>query len=147
MDKLIKASGRISVDEKRGRVALEVGGGIIDYYNWFITNRLWVKLQRPLYGGHITLVSPNFHKKIDWKYANSLKGKRFSYYYDPFLMRGGKRKGFLMFYLKVHSVDLELIKKRLGVVEPSTYQGLHLTISNGKGGITPSWPQMIEVSS
>lgn len=143
--KLIKASGRISVDQKRGRVALEVGGGILDYYSWLVTREYWIKMGKPLHSGHITIGNPNFHKKIDWKYANSIKGKRVSFYYDPVLVRGGQTKGFLMFYLSVYSVDIEMIKKRLGIVELPSYYGMHLTICTGKGVAVPWWPSMIKI--
>jgi len=145
---LIKASGRISVDKERGRVALEMGRGIVDYYQSFLEKIYWVKFSSPRYSAHISLFNPKFNRNIDWKYAESLKGKRVSFYYDPDMVRGGRMKGFVMYYFKIYSVELEIEKKKMGIVEPESYRGLHLTLGQvGKNGgaVQMYWPEMITI--
>jgi hypothetical protein len=142
---MLKAMGTISVDASRSRIVVDVSQDMVDYYDWFIQKHYWIQLQKPLHGAHITITNSKFHKDVRWDLAKDYHGKPIEFEYDPYLIQGGFTKGFIMFYLKVFSDEIDQMKQELGIREREGYRGLHLTISNGKGGVRPYWPKMIEV--
>ncbi len=142
---MLKAKGRIKVDQKKSRVVVETSDDIIGLYDWFIRKQYWIRLGTPLHGAHITIVLPSRHGDIDWHNAKKYDGQEIEFEYDPYLIRGGYTKGFIMFYLKVASKDIDKIKEDLKVVETETYKGLHLTVATGKGCVRPYWPEIIEI--
>jgi len=145
---LVKAEGKIYVkcQNGRGRVVVNVSEDFTKYYNWFITKKYWVSLGTPMYAPHITLANSKFHPVIDWNKASKWRNKSVKFEYDVDMVQGGFLKGFIMFYIKVFSQELDEIKNDLGIVEGPNYKGLHITIANSKGtNMQPYWPKMIEV--
>jgi hypothetical protein len=104
---MLKAKGTIRVESKKSRIVVETGSGILDFYGWLISKKYWIKLQKPLHDAHITLASEKFHKDVDWKKAEYYDGEEIEFEYDPYLVRGGYTKGFIMFYLKVYSEAID----------------------------------------
>jgi hypothetical protein len=98
-----------------------------------------------MYGAHVTVGNTKFHSRIDWDAAKAFDGKRVSFQYDEYVIRGGQTKGYDVFYVKVYSDELDAIKRDSGIVESSTYRGLHVTIANSKGTLPKYWPEMIEI--
>ena len=143
---MLKVKGIIKVEESKSRIVVETSQDIIDYYNFFITRQYWIRLQKPLHEAHVTIANVKFHDNIDWKKAQKYHNKEIVFEYDPYLIRGGYTKGFVMFYLKVFSEEIDKIKKDLDIIERDTYKGLHLTVATSKNSvIRPYWPEMIEV--
>lgn len=143
---LVKAEGKIVVESHKGRVVVDVSPDFTRYYNWHITKKYWVSLGTPMHKPHITLANNKFHPRINWKKALNYKDKTIEFEYDVDMMQGGFRKGFIMFYIKVFSEELNDIKDKLGIIEGPNYKGLHITIANSKGtNMQPYWPKMIEV--
>jgi hypothetical protein len=145
---MLKAKGTIRVDSSKSRIVVETGSDILDYYHFFIQREYWINLQKPLHDAHITVANEKFHKDVDWKKAEYYDGEEIEFEYDPYLVRGGYTKGFIMFYLKVYSEELDKMKKELNIVDSEGYRGLHLTVANGKNGnVQPYWPEMITVKN
>lgn len=146
---LVKAEGKIFVEKgknDRGRVVVNVSNDFSNYYNWFITRKYWVSLGTPMFKPHITLANSKFHTDIDWKKALRWNNKPVEFEYDVDMIQGGFLKGFIMFYIKVFSQELDNIKNDIGIVEGPNYKGLHITIANSKGtNMQPYWPKMLEI--
>lgn len=143
---MLQAMGKISVEPHRGRIVLDVSPDFVKLYYWFITTHYWIRMGTPMHGSHVTIFSEKHHSKVDWSKAVWYDKKEIEFEYDPYLIEGGYRKGFLMYYLKVFSAEIDQMKKRLGIVDGEAYRGLHLTVANGKNGsVFPDWPKMIEV--
>ena len=147
---LLKARGTIRVDSSKSRIVVEMGSDILDYYHFFISKTYWIRLQKPLHGAHISIALASKHKKVNWQRAEYYDGEEIEFEYDPYLIRGGYTKGFIMFYLKVYSEAIDKIKKELNIVDSEGYRGLHLTIGNTlKSGSKPLlyWPELITIKN
>ena len=103
-------------------------------------------MNTPLHGAHVTIYSQKHHKNVNWKKAVWYHKKEIEFEYDPKIIEGGYNKGFLMYYLKVHSQEIDQMKKKLGIVDGERYRGLHLTLANSKSNsVFPDWPKTIEL--
>jgi len=143
---MLKASGKILVEPHKGRMVLDVSQDLVELYYWFISKHYWIRMNRPMHGAHITLYSQKHHKKINWGKAVYYHGKSVEFEYDEDIVEGGYIKGFLMYYLRVYSEELDKIKKKIGIVDGERFRGIHLTIANGKSNsVFPDWPKMIEL--
>lgn len=148
---MLKSTGIIDVQPHKGRMVVDVGFDFVKLYNWFIMKQYWIKMNTPMHGAHITIASPVLHKlsKENWRKAiDQYHKKTVDFTYDEYIVEGGYKKGFIMYYLRVYSDELDAIKKELGIVDGNNYRGLHLTIGNlGKSGsvIQTSWPEMITI--
>lgn len=145
---MLSAIGKITVQPKKKRIVLDVSPDFIRLYYWFITKHYWIRMGTPLHGSHITIYSEKHHQgsDVDWKSAITYHGHDVEFQYDPYLIEGGYRKGFLMYYLKVVSPHIDAMKHKLGIVDGDAYKGLHLTVANSKGdNLFPDWPKMIEI--
>ena len=140
---MLKSQGIIKVDPSNGRIVVDVSRDFIEYYNYFITREYWIKLHLPLHGSHITIANKKLHAGVKWDSAMKYHNRIVEFEYDEYLIRGGYTKGFIMFYIKVYSVMIDNMKKDLKIVERPDYRGLHITISNGKSGVSLYWPEMI----
>ena len=143
---MISAMGTISVEPHKGRIVLDVSNDFVRLYYWFISKHYWIRMNTPMHGAHITVYNTKFHDKVNWKKAVWYDKKEVEFTYDPYVIEGGYRKGFLMYYIKVFSKDLDKMKEKLGISDGEGYRGLHLTIANSKNGsVFPDWPKMIEI--
>lgn len=143
---MISAKGTISVESHKGRIVLDVSDDFVKLYYWFISKHYWIRMNTPMHGAHITLANNKYHSKINWRKALWYDKKEVEFTYDPYIIEGGYRKGFLMYYIKVFSDELEKMKKNIGINDGDGYRGLHLTIANSKNGsVFPDWPKMIEL--
>ncbi len=149
--KVLKAEGKIKVDVKAKRLTVEMSRDFTDYYIWFLERKYWIRFNSPRYGTHITVINKEYHSGMyDW---NDLKSKyhnkTVSFEYDEDMVRGGAKKGFIMFYMKVYSKELDQIKKTAGIKEGDKFKGLHITVATaGKSGskIVDYWPQGITIA-
>jgi hypothetical protein len=145
---MLSATGTLTVEPHKGRIVLDVSPDFVDYYGWHIRKKYWCYVNTPLHGSHITLVTPKFHKNINWDKAIHWDKKVVDFDYDPYIIEGGYTKGFIMYYLKVYSEELERMKEKLRIVENDGYKGLHLTLGSlNKSGTKPRlyWPEMIKI--
>jgi len=143
---MLKAIGKISVEPNRGRIVLNVSPDFVKLYYWFISKHYWIKMNQPLHGSHVTIFSEKHHSKVNWNKAMWYHGKTLEFEYSANIKEGGYTKGFLMYYMLVFSSDLDQLKKKLGIVDSSNRNNLHITIANSKGNnVYPDWPQMIEI--
>lgn len=143
---MLSATGILSVEPHKGRIVVNVSNDFVSYYNWFITKKYWVKFATPKYGAHITVANTDrFHKNVNWSKAIHCNNKPITFEYDNYIVRGGQRKGYDVFFVRVYSKELVDLKKKIGIVENAGYQGLHLTISNSKGTLPDYWPDTIKL--
>lgn len=142
---MLTTHGILSVQPHKGRIVVDVSNDFVQYYNWFITKKYWIKFAAPMYGAHITVANTTFHDRINWQKALFSNNKPIEFQYDEYIVRGGQRKGYDVFFVRVYSEELVELKKKWGVVEKANYQGLHLTIANSKGSLPDYWPKMIEL--
>lgn len=78
----------------------------------------------------------------------SYNNKLIEFEYDNYAIRGGFTKGFIMFYLKVYSEEIDKMKKDLNIVDNDGFRGLHITLGHSGKSNTPHmlyWPKMIEI--
>jgi len=94
----------------------------INYYNWFLTKRYWVVFNKPLYGAHVSVYYEKFQSDVVWDKAVFYDGKEIEFEYDPYLVEGGFRKGFIMFYAMIFSEELEKLKQKLRIIDFEGYQ-------------------------
>lgn len=134
MNYWLKSEGSLII--KDGAIRLVTGYDLIHYYKTFVDKQFKMFTHTPAHGGHITLLNPKIHGKLDEKKGrflwNYYSGKRIPFEYNPYIYVGGKTKGFLNFYMVVRGIELDNICNHLGVI-----QNYHITISNTKGGIRP----------
>lgn len=143
---MLKAIGTLSVEPHKGRIVLNVDDDFVRLYYWFIRKHYWIRMNTPFHGAHITVYNTKFHKAVNWQKAMWYDKKKIEFEYSEYLVEGGYRKGFLMYYVKVFSEELDQIKKKLGIQDGEYYRGLHLTIANSKNdSVFPDWPDMIEL--
>ena len=147
---MLRAKGKLSVEPQKGRISLNVSPDFCDYYAQFLIKRYWILMQTPLHGSHITIYNDKLHASTtNWRKALCYHNKEIEFEYDENMIEGGFNKGFIMFWMRVYSKELEDFKRKVGVIETNTnYKGLHLTIcSAGKSGakIVNWWPKTIEL--
>jgi hypothetical protein len=145
---MLSVTGIISVEKEEERIVLNLSDDFIDYYNWFITKKYWVKFQTPMHGAHITIANKIFQHAVDWEAADFYHGKEVSFEYDSYIIEGGYTKGYIMYYIKIFSPDIDFMKYDLGIEDKDDYRGLHITLANQKKGKPKLiWPEMITIKN
>lgn len=147
---MLKAQGILSVDSAKKRIAVELSDDFIKYYNWLITKEYWIKLQTPLHKGHITVAHHRYHDTVRWEQALWYDQEIVDFQYDPDIIQGGFTKGFIMFFIKIYSEQLDKLKSDLNIIDADGFRGLHCTIgSSGKSGAkhVPWWPTGISIKN
>lgn len=143
---MLKAKGLLSVEPHKGRIVLNVSDDFVRLYLWFIKKHFWYQLGTSAHGAHITLTNSKLHSNVNWKKAVYHDKREFEFEYDENMIQGGYTKGFIMFYMRVFSEELEKLKRKFRIIDGSGYRGLHITIANGKNtNLRAYWPGMIEI--
>ena len=142
---MLRASGTLKVDRRNQRIFVDMDIDFVRYYNWFITREYWKIYSTPKYGAHMTVGNVLFHDSIDWHLASKYHGKTIEFEYDENIYLGGQTKGIAVWFVKTYSKEIERIKTELGIVEKSSYKGLHITISTAKQLVRDYWPEMITI--
>lgn len=124
------SSGRLFISND-GSVKILCDKGLLDYYKKMVEKRFWLKTHYPKHGPHISIILPKHHKNVDLNKIKKYNGKIVKFKYDPYIMIGGKGKGYRNFWLKVECPFAEKIKRELGVKD-NNFLGLHLTVANTK---------------
>jgi hypothetical protein len=104
----------------------------IKYYKQFVDKQFRIFSDYPAHGGHITITQIKINKSFGFKSYKHLSGKIINFEYNPDIIVGGQSKGFMNFWMKVRSAEIDKLMKDLGIV-----QNLHVTVSNTKGGVRP----------
>lgn len=132
----LQSQGELVVNN--GNIRLAVSNDFILYYKTFVDKTFRMFTHTPAHGAHITITNPNIHKNVDREYfkflKNFYKNRSISFQYNPHIFVGGYTKNFLNFYMKVKSIELENICKRIKIDQGDN---LHITISNTKNGVVP----------
>lgn len=144
MDQWINIKGRVSVEPKENRIAVNLGFDIVKYYAFFLERHYNAAFSYPKHGGHVSIFLP-LHGKVDFNLAKKFDKKWVDLKINPDIIVGGKKSGIRNFWMKAKSSDIEKIKKELAIVDGSGYLGLHVTLASEKGGIRKFQRQMIEI--
>lgn len=126
----LKSYGTLQVRDDA--IRLTVSYDFINYYKQFVDKEFRIFSDRPAHSGHITICNVKINKSFGFKSYKHLNGKVLNFEYNPDIIVGGKSKGFMNFWMKVRSDEIDKLLKQLGVT-----QDLHITISNTKNGIRP----------
>ena len=126
--KLFKAKGKIVYDPVAGKaqnpwwVIVECPKDIIEYYHHWLEKEEKVKLNKPLFGSHISVVRGEEPHKDYLKNWNKRHKKEVEFEYSHEIESEG-----LYYWLRVYSEDLKKLREELGL-EPNVEFGFHLTI-------------------
>jgi len=100
------------------------------YYSWFIEKRYNLKLNQPLRGSHVTILSDMIGRdsinenpiEIYEKVKKEFEGKVMNFKYDPNVRTNGEH-----WWLKVTCEEAENFRERIGL-KRDPYWGFHLTL-------------------
>jgi hypothetical protein len=129
-DNWIKSYGVLKVSDDAIRLMISMD--FIKYYKQFVDKEFRIFSDCPAHSGHITISNIKFNKSISHKAYKHLNGKRMDFEYNPNIIVGGQRKGFMNFWMGVRGEELDKLTKTIGIT-----QHFHITISNTKGGVRP----------
>lgn len=131
MLKLIKSYGTITFDpepikDPTGKMfkpwwmIIKVECDITQFYSWWLEKRYGIKLQRPAWGAHISVIRNEMSEVWD-VFKNKLDGGLLNFEYDPIPKSNGQH-----WWLKVFSDDIYKIRNDMGYGEMEFSP--HLTI-------------------
>ncbi len=128
---MLKGHAKIIYDE--GVLRALVGIDFCRYYLYLFRESVWKTryFWTPRHGAHITVWNPQFDGfNIA---ARNYIGKEVNFFYDPSTIhRGGNKKGFEGYYLKVTSPEIEEIRKILKPRGSNGFNGLHISLFSDK---------------
>jgi hypothetical protein len=144
--KLLPLAGVLHADIKNKHFVVRISYDFVLYYKYLIENFFKKSLCAPKYGAHVTILNENIHGKLDFSKFKQYNGRLIYLKYDPFIIQGGgrKKKGMVMFYVKVFSKELDLLKKELGFIDKN-FEGFHITICSNKNGEQKFQKKMISI--
>lgn len=109
-----------------GSVFVHADNSIVEYYQAVVKMHLHLKLNTPLSGAHITVISSKWENSVKHStYWKKRESEEIIFYYTSTIFRSQS-----YFWLTVHSHDLINLRTELGLGE--RYHPLHLTIGNTK---------------
>lgn len=141
----LPTGGKINVDKSKSRVAVEMPIDFVWYYKWFIERKYGFCIDQPTFGAHVTLGYTKLHPKLDFTIAKQYHGKKVKFEYSNDIIVGGQGKGFLNFWLRVQSEELEKIRRHIKAFDNKNFEGIHVTIGNTKACKRPFWRPLIEI--
>ena len=141
--KLLRATGRFHVSDHSARIKLD--DDFCRYYKKLLQfDSPWIDEEQlpPKYGAHITVVNKKIHKGLlDTSSIKKFNDDVVEFYYDPLVRAGGKV--FTTYYVYVECYFAEFIKRKLNIVEPETFLGLHICICNNKAALQRKYPDLL----
>lgn len=93
------------------------------YYAWFLERRFGLKLNQPLRGTHITIISDIIDDNIYRQARDIFNKSEIKIQYDPTIIRSNGTH----WWMKAHCDDGRNIRSAMGLT-PDPYFGFHLTI-------------------
>lgn len=144
---MAKATGRIVVQPKAKRVAIQFGYDWANYYIWHVERAFKIKVGAPMHGPHVSLSLPKFDTHTDFAKAKRLyAGNKLTVDHGLDVRVGGQRKGFLNFFVEFRSDELFSICRDIGTSRRSNR--FHITIANTKGRKQVDWwPEMTSIQA
>lgn len=132
----LRSRGKVVVDEKEGRMVIDLSFDFAKYYNWFVERQYKITPFVGKFKPHISLALPKFHKDVDWKKARKYHGRMIDFSYCIDMQEGGKNSGgrFISFWFFVRSGQIDKISKDLGLTHNKL---LHITLGNTKAATIP----------
>ncbi len=129
---MLQAKGKFKVGKNSIRIVLDAD--FCRYYCWLYQRAFWFtkKLQTPLHGAHIGVISEKIHKRdcSDYLYLN---GREVLFEYDYMGNYGGFSKGFLNLWFDVSCKDAEDILREFNLHKKTDgFALIHITIGNTK---------------
>jgi len=105
-------------------VILTTGCDIHKYYSWFLQSRFDLKLNSPVRGTHLTIVSDRVDSDL-WESAkHKYDSKKMSFYYENILRSNGEH-----WWLRAWSPEAERLRSIMGL-ERDPFYSFHVTIGN-----------------
>jgi hypothetical protein len=103
-----------------------------DYYRWFVKKRYGLKLQRPAFGTHISLIRGEETTPANWKiFKEKYDGKPVKFTHESELRTNGKH-----WWIRIKCDEAKDMREEMGYPREGKW-GLHLTI----GVPTPKFEQ------
>jgi hypothetical protein len=124
---MLKAEGTVFLmgDAIRIKTAID----FCEYYRWHIHKHFYETFRAtlPRHDAHITIINPKIHGQLDFAPVRKYHGRKviFEYSIDIHISR-------VNFWMPVVCPVAQEIKDILGIVEPPTWWGEHITICNRK---------------
>lgn len=133
----LKSKGFLEVDEKGGRIVVNVHNDFINYYNWHVIRHYKIVPQRGRFNAHITLAITKFTNKkftVDWKKARRYHGRAINFEYNNNIIQGGQNSQgrFMNFWMHVRSEEIDKIVLDLNIKNDDD---MHITLSSTKSGV------------
>ena len=126
---MIKSKGKLIYSLNPTKIILEVDQGIADYYRSTIPK--YFKVNKPLYGAHISVVRK---ENVNMNYWNKYNLKEIEFEYRNYIYNDE-----LYWWLNSYSKELEDIRIELGLTgtsditkSPDGRHKFHITIANNK---------------
>jgi hypothetical protein len=131
MENLIETTGKIVFDPQREDsfapwwAMIELDCDMCGYYQWFLKKRFGVKLQKPLWGPHVSFVRGEECDKDKWGYIKALWNNiPVGFSYNPNVRTNGNH-----WWMNVQCEQIEQLRIELGLPRDSHFN-LHLTIGS-----------------
>jgi hypothetical protein len=107
-------------DSSRWWAIIECDPGIGDYYRWLLRRKNWIKLMRPAWGTHISVVRGECPKNQEgW---SSARGTKFSFKYQGIILSNESH-----FWIQVTSPQCLEFRRSIGLPEEPELP-LHITL-------------------
>lgn len=135
---MLQASGRLLVTP--GSVRINIHNDFCRYYRKFILEYYGETVQEfhpPMHGAHITIIAKKIHPGVDTPVLMDYDGDVIPFTYDHVILKGGTK--FTTYYAYVECPFAEFVKRKVGVVDPETFLGLHICICNNKQSKYYDW--------
>ena len=115
------------------RCVAEIEQSLSNYYRALMPN--WLNVQRPRWPAHVTVVRPGKEEPKNLEFWEKYEGKETKLFYSPEIQQGK-----IYWWLDFYSVELEEIRKELGLYYVSRdfpcpegfRKAFHMTIGNRK---------------
>lgn len=116
-------SGNKSVMFKPWWIILQMTDDTDNYYRWFIEKRYGLKLQRPAWGGHISIVRGETTSQENWNiFKTKYDGKEIEFEHSGEIRTNGNH-----WWLRTYCDNLKDFREEMGYPRDGLW-GLHLTI-------------------
>jgi len=104
-------------------VIIQLSDDTSDYYRWFVEKRYGLKLQRPAWGSHISVIRGEETTQEKWNsYKKEYDGKPVKFTHQSELRSNGKH-----WWIRIISEEAKDLRENMGYPRDGLW-GLHLTI-------------------
>ena len=128
---LLNAQGKLVVAPGEARINLD--NDFCRYYRKLVMEYYGAtpqELHLPMYGAHITILAKKIHQGIDTTCLEDYNGDTVDFMYDHEIRKGGTK--FTTYYAYVECPFAEFVKRKVGIIDPPSFLGLHICVCNNK---------------